>query len=91
MDPDPRLSQLHGWIREVFGDVQYTLEPASEDASFRRYFGSCLIIGEYHSVDAPPEKESNEGFVEVLICSRQKALPYQHSTHSFSDSGYFFG
>ena len=89
MDPDPRLSQLHGWIREVFGDVQYTLEPASEDASFRRYFRVLSDHWRYIAVDAPPEKESNEAFVEVTHLLEAEGLPVPHIHYSLLDSGYF--
>ncbi len=89
MDPDPRLSQLHGWIREVFGDVQYTLEQASEDASFRRYFRVLSDHWRYIAVDAPPEKESNEAFVEVTHLLEAEGLPVPHIHYSFLDSGYF--
>lgn len=66
-----RLGQLHNWLQNdlKFGD--YTLVPASEDASFRRYFrlqynGQSRIV-----MDAPPEQEDCLAFVD--IASRLKS------------------
>ena len=89
MDSDPRLAQLHEWIKEILGDVPYTLEPASEDASFRRYFRLLSERGQYIAVDAPPEKESNEAFAKVTHLLGAEGLPVPHIHYSFLDSGYF--
>lgn len=89
MDSDPRLAQLHEWIKEILGDVPYTLEPASEDASFRRYFRLLSERGQYIAVDAPPEKESNEAFAKVTHLLEAEGLPVPHTHYSFMDSGYF--
>ncbi len=89
MDSDPRLAQLHEWIKEILGDVPYTLEPASEDASFRRYFRLRSEQGQYIAVDAPPEKESNEAFAKVTHLLEAEGLHVPHIHYSFLDSGYF--
>ncbi|MYB88435.1 MAG: phosphotransferase [Proteobacteria bacterium] len=89
MDSDPRLALLHEWIKEILGDVPYTLEPASEDASFRRYFRLLSEQGQYIAVDAPPEKESNEAFAKVTHLLEAEGLPVPHIHYSFLDSGYF--
>ena len=89
MDPDPRLSRLHRWIKEILGDVPYTLKPASEDASFRRYFRLLSEHGQYIAVDAPPEKEANEAFANVTHLLAAEGLPVPHIHYSFMDSGYF--
>ena len=61
-----RAEQMHRWLKETLG-AEFTISPASDDASFRRYFrvrrgGSqpSLI-----AMDAPPDKESCEPFVRV--------------------------
>ena len=62
---DKRLDQLEGWVKQIRGVDNYRLEPASADASFRRYFrfidagGSCVVM------DAPPEKEDIAPYVRV--------------------------
>jgi len=61
-----RAEQLRRWLNATLGG-EVSIAPASDDASFRRYFrvrrGSAqpsLI-----AMDAPPEKESCESFVRV--------------------------
>lgn len=60
-----RLERLNAWLAEVLPERRLRLEPASSDASFRRYFrvrsdGDTWIV-----MDAPPEKEACEPFVRV--------------------------
>lgn len=62
---DTRRARLEQWAREVRGVDDYTLAPASADASFRRYFrfvdaaGSCIVM------DAPPDKEDSAPYLRV--------------------------
>ncbi len=63
MTQDLRLQQLTCWIKETWPEA--TLSVASADASFRRYFrihhqGNTLI-----AMDAPPEKEDSQPFVDI--------------------------
>jgi aminoglycoside/choline kinase family phosphotransferase len=60
-----RLEQLKHWLESELDFSEYTLNPASADASFRRYFriihqGESLIV-----MDAPPEKEDSRPFVDI--------------------------
>ncbi len=60
-----RLELLQEWLKTGLGLKRYTLEPASEDASFRRYFrlrhnGTTAIV-----MDAPPDKEDCRPFIDV--------------------------
>ena len=89
MSPSPRLTRLHEWIKEIIGDVPYTLEPVSGDASFRRYFRLQSEHGQYIAVDAPPEKEANEAFTNVTHLLEVEGLPVPHVHYSLLDSGYF--
>ena len=62
-----RQEQLHNWIRRSLGVMEYTLEPASADASFRRYFrlsynGESRIV-----MDAPPEQENCAPYIDVAL------------------------
>jgi N-acetylmuramate 1-kinase len=62
---DLRLQQLDDWLAGLFGDRDYHITVASADASFRRYFrvlrrGETLI-----AMDAPPDKEDMEPYVQV--------------------------
>lgn len=60
-----RRSQLQHWIETRLNASSLALEPASADASFRRYFrvraaGASLIV-----MDAPPGQEDCRPFVRV--------------------------
>lgn len=62
---DKRLGQIREWLHTL-GYDDYQLVPASQDASFRRYFRltdqnqKSVII-----MDAPPVKESLSPFIEI--------------------------
>ena len=67
MKPDPRFDMLHDWLTAIFAGRAFTLAPASEDASFRRYF-RVSFVGSQDSLiamDAPPEKEDCRPFLKV--------------------------
>lgn len=61
-----RQQQLVQWLKSLYPGEQFTLAPASADASFRRYFrvtftaGQTLII-----MDAPPQHEDCRPFLHV--------------------------
>ena len=63
---DSRREALERWLaRELLGQ-RFTLTPASEDASFRRYFRATLDDGSsFVAMDAPPDKEDCRPFVHV--------------------------
>ena len=62
---DSRLAALTRWVEEDLGFAGCAIEPASADASFRRYFrvtrdgDTCIVM------DAPPDKEDVAPFVHV--------------------------
>lgn len=61
-----RLKQLQAWLEASCGLSDCTLEPASGDASFRRYFRIRLADGAtLIAMDAPPEKEDCGPFVRI--------------------------
>ena len=63
---DDRRTRLEDWLRRELRDAPFSLAPASEDASFRRYFRATLEDGRsYIAMDAPPEKEDCRPFVHV--------------------------
>lgn len=61
-----RMSMLENWLSQSCKLSDFTLKPASGDASFRRYFrlqqtnGNTLIV-----MDAPPDKENCQPFVQI--------------------------
>ncbi len=62
---DQRLSQLSAWLAQVQGDADFSLAPASADASFRRYFRVSSARGSTIAMDAPPQREDCRPFVKV--------------------------
>ena len=63
---DFRLAALQRWLGAHFRDPAFTLAPASEDASFRRYWRLRFADGRsFVAMDAPPEKENSLPFVSV--------------------------
>ena len=62
---DERFQVLRTWIEDIFGVQQLDIQPASADASFRRYFRVMHDSKSYIIMDAPPEKEDSEPFVRI--------------------------
>jgi N-acetylmuramate 1-kinase len=62
---DSRLSVLTRWVFEDLGFAGSRIEPASSDASFRRYFRVTRGAQTYIVMDAPPDKESLRPFIHV--------------------------
>ena len=66
----PRTALLRQWLTshlaQEFPGQEYQLEPASADASFRRYFRATLPDGTTRIImDAPPEQEDCRPFLKV--------------------------
>lgn len=89
MHSDPRLTQLHEWIKENLGNIEYSLTSVSGDASFRRYFRLVSKDHQYIAVDSPPEKESNDAFINVTHLLEAEGLPVPHIHYSSLDFGFF--
>lgn len=78
--PSARFAALEKWAQEQLGEV-VELTPASSDASFRRYFrvqtqkNTTFVL-----MDAPPERENSEAFVNVaaLLSDVGVAVPQIH-------------
>lgn len=71
---DKRQQALERWIDQALSAPRGPLRPASEDASFRRYWrfpqqGRTLI-----AVDAPPEHEDSERFARLARAFRAAGL-----------------
>ena len=63
---DTRRDAVQAWIKRELRGAPFTLAPASEDASFRRYWRASLGDGRsYVAMDAPPDKEDCRPFVRV--------------------------
>jgi N-acetylmuramate 1-kinase len=62
---DARFAQLESWLKAQLPGENFTLAPASADASFRRYFRATVEGKTYVVMDAPPEHENSEPFVRI--------------------------
>jgi N-acetylmuramate 1-kinase len=63
---DQRFAALSDWVAQTLNDARVTLEPASGDASFRRYFRARNVRrGSFIVMDAPPDKEDCRPYVRV--------------------------
>ena len=60
-----RIEALKRWLEDELDFSEYTLNPASSDASFRRYFRVTHEGTSYIVMDAPPEREDTRPFVTV--------------------------
>lgn len=56
---------MKDWIAGIDTIADGTLSPASDDASFRRYFRLQLGVGSFIVMDAPPDKEDCLPFIRV--------------------------
>lgn len=72
--PDPRLRSLQTWLATALGREPESLEPASSDASFRRYFRARVPNGTYIVMDAPPPREDVRPFVKLAGLLREAGM-----------------
>ena len=71
-----RTRALQTWLGRLFPAEKWAIEPASADASFRRYFRASLPDrGEtYVVMDAPPQHEDCGPFIRIAQLLRQAGL-----------------
>lgn len=60
-----RLDLARQWVEETLGVRGVDLQPASADASFRRYFRVLTPDGTLILMDAPPDKEDCRPYIAV--------------------------
>ena len=78
-----RIESLRQWLQSILGDDAFALSPASNDASFRRYFrvrfddGRTSLI----AMDAPPGREDCRPYVHVaeLFAAAGVHVPAVHA------------
>ena len=82
MIADERRTRLEHWLTTQLKGRRFSLTPASEDASFRRYFRATLEDGaSFVAMDAPPEKEDCRPFVRIarLLADAGVHAPVVHA------------
>lgn len=74
---DTRLAQLTVWLDTVFSEQDYSITPLGGDASFRRYLRLTVQGHPYMVMDAPPEKERVDEFIDVaeFLASQSVRVP----------------
>lgn len=93
---DSRFIQLKAWLQSQLPSADFTIEPASADASFRRYFRVRCQGNSFIAMDAPPDKEDSHPFVRIagylvamhLNAPRVLAENYSEGFFLLSDLGH---
>jgi aminoglycoside/choline kinase family phosphotransferase len=63
--PDARLALIRQWLSQDLGLDPQRIEPASADASFRRYFRAFVGNDRFVVMDAPPAHEDVRPYLKV--------------------------
>jgi len=81
MDNDPRLLKAREWLARDLSLTVTRIEPASADASFRRYFRVWTGPDTRILMDAPPDKEDLSAYLDVstLLESCAVHVPHVHA------------
>ena len=86
---DVRLHQLKHWLGSETNFGGMRVVPASEDASFRRYFRILDGMGQsWIAMDAPPEKEDSRPFVKIAALLREGGVRVPEVYASDMDQGF---
>lgn len=85
---DPRRAALHSWLAAQLGAGEFETQPASGDASFRRYFRVRHAGRSWIAMDAPPEHEDCRPYVAVAERLREHGLNAPRVRHRDLDRGF---
>lgn len=92
---DQRVQKLQQWLDKHYAVYENSFTPVSGDASFRRYFRFIAknTYGEDRvsliAVDAPPELENSQPFIDVAKLLLKNKLPVPKIYQSSIEQGYF--
>lgn len=75
---DARLALLQGWLARDLGLRPSRIEPASSDASFRRYFRVVCDDSTLVAMDAPPETEDVRPYLHVTALLEPLGIHVPH-------------
>ncbi|HIF17716.1 MAG TPA: phosphotransferase [Cycloclasticus sp.] len=85
---DERKQLLITWLQGVFGTDKFSCEPASSDASFRRYFRVILADESFVVMDAPPEKEDCTSFITIATLLFEQGINVPKIFHLSLEKGF---
>ncbi len=73
-----RLDLLKNWLNTVLNNEAFKLDAITNDASFRRYFRVITSKATYIAMDAPPDKEKCEPFIDIAQRLQANSLNAPH-------------
>ncbi len=79
---------LRAWLAGLLAGADYSLAPASADASFRRYFRVTFAGGTRIVMDAPPDREDCRPFVKVARLMADAGLHVPEVQQADIDRGF---
>lgn len=85
---DDRFRALEAWLRAALSQAPLRIEPASADASFRRYFRVFADGVTFIAMDAPPGREDCAPFVRVACLLREAGLNAPRVVSADLESGF---
>ncbi len=89
---DRRKQIIHNWIESLYPAEEFNLEPASSDASFRRYFrlfiNNTSLRDSLIVMDAPPENEEITTFCRLGRRFHRLGINVPHILHADEEQGF---
>ena len=83
-----RQLQLTSWLHSLYPDENFSLAPASSDASFRRYFRVTFAARSLIAMDAPPELEDCRPFLHAGSLFEAAGASVPHVYHHDLTQGF---
>ena len=71
---DLRILAMRDWLENELLLTILSFQPASSDASFRRYFRIKTPTDQFIVMDAPPDKENTEPFIRVASLMKKAQI-----------------
>ncbi|HEY2808912.1 MAG TPA: phosphotransferase [Steroidobacteraceae bacterium] len=81
-ETDARLALIQDWVSRELRLPLERIEPASSDASFRRYFRAFCGTMSYIVMDAPADKEDVRPYLKVSALLESLSVHVPHVYHS---------
>ena len=85
---DIRAQAILDWLENTLNLDISSFQPASSDASFRRYFRVSHSQGTHIVMDAPPEKEDTAPFIKVAELFKNSMVNVPQICHKNQQQGF---
>jgi hypothetical protein len=85
---DKRKQIIRNWIESLYPAEEFSLEPASSDASFRRYFRLKKQLDSLIIMDAPPENEEITTFCRLARRFYTLGINVPEILHTENEQGF---